>query len=186
MKLIKVEKYNPEWKKEFEKAKFFYKELLKDIDPKIVHVGSTSVKGMWAKPILDIDIIVSNTLGSNKVIKLLEGVGYTHIGNMGVKGREAFKYSNDNQNIKWMKHNLYVCISGNENLKNHLLLKKHLQNNKDALEEYSKLKYELAKKYPDDINSYVDGKTELITGFLKAEGMDLKKLNRIKSINKKN
>lgn len=185
MKKIRVEEYNPMWKLEFEKAKFFYEELLKEVDSEVVHVGSTSVEGLWAKPILDIDIIVNNAMDSEQVIELLESVGYSHIGNLGIEGREAFKYLDDNSHIKWMEHHLYVCIRGNENLRNHLLLQKHLRNNKNAVEEYSKLKCELAEKHPNDIDSYVDGKTELITSFLKAEGMDKDELERIESINKK-
>lgn len=185
MKKIIVEKYNPIWKEEFEKAKSFYEKLLEEVDAEIVHVGSTSVEGLWAKPILDIDIIVNDTVDSEKVIKLLESVGYIHVGNLGVEGREALKYSDDNPHIKWMEHHLYVCIRGSENLRNHLLLKKHLCSNKKAVEEYSKLKRELAEKYPNDIDSYIDGKTELIASFLKAEGMDKDELERIKSINKK-
>ncbi len=140
---------------------------------------------MWAKPILDIDIIVRNINERDAVINLLNEAGYTHVGNLGIEGREAFEYSEDNPYIKWIKHNLYVCIEGNDNVKNHLLLQKHLRNNKEAVEKYSLLKRELAKKYPNDIDSYVEGKTELITHFLKAEGMSPDVLHRIESINKK-
>jgi GrpB-like predicted nucleotidyltransferase (UPF0157 family) len=184
MNKIIVEKYNPEWKEEFQIAKTFYMEILKDINCEVVHVGSTSVKGVWAKPILDIDIIVNNSEDCNNVIFLLESVGYTHIGNVGIEGREAFKYSGNNKYIVWMEHNLYVCLKGNENLRNHLLLQKHLQSNKKSADKYSKLKRELAKKYPYDIDSYVDGKTDLINSFLEVEGMSSDELKRIESVNK--
>jgi len=64
MSKIIVESYNPKWKTEFEKAYTFDKKLLENINIKIEHVGSTAVEGMWAKPILDIDIIVMNTKDS--------------------------------------------------------------------------------------------------------------------------
>jgi len=184
MKRIVIEEYNPKWKLEFEKAKEFYNKALFSVNHEVVHVGSTSIVGLSAKPILDIDIIVDNEKESGEVIALLSEVGYKHIGNVGVEGREALKYADDNQHITWMKHNLYVCLRGNENLKNHLLLKRHLSNNKEAVKEYGDLKRKLAEKFPDDIDSYIDGKTDLITSFLKAEGMDLKELLRIESINK--
>ena len=152
---------------------------------KIEHVGSTSVEGMWAKPILDIDIIVINNRDSKQVIERLISVGYSHIGNLGVEGREALKYKKDNKHITWMDHNLYVCIDECENLRNHLLLRKHLRNNVKAIEVYSKIKRELAEKYPHDIDAYVDGKTIIITEFLKNEGMGIDELNRIETINKK-
>ena len=68
MSKIIVESYNPKWKTEFEKSYTFYKRLLENINVKIEHVGSTAVDGMWAKPILDIDIIVMNTKDSNNYI----------------------------------------------------------------------------------------------------------------------
>ncbi len=184
MNKIIVKEYNSNWKIEFQKAYDFYKKLLADIKVNIEHVGSTSVEGMWAKPILDIDIIVENEKSSKLVLANLTNVGYNHIGNFGIEGREVLKYKPDNKYITWMTHNLYVCIDGCENLQNHLLLKKHLKKNKDAVKSYSEIKRNLAKMYPNDIDSYVDGKTELIIQFLKNEGMDMEELNRITAINK--
>lgn len=118
--MIKVEAYNPKWKSEFDIAKKFYRKLLEGIEHEVVHVGSTSVEGLWAKPILDIDIIVNNDADSKAAIRLLQSTGYTHIGNNGVEGRESFEYEKTNLKINWMTHHLYVCITGNENLNNHL------------------------------------------------------------------
>jgi len=81
MRKIIVEEYNPDWKFEFEKAKVFYEHLLNGIDCQIEHVGSTSVEGLWAKPILDIDIITKSHLESIAIIEKLSSVGYEHIGN---------------------------------------------------------------------------------------------------------
>jgi GrpB-like predicted nucleotidyltransferase (UPF0157 family) len=185
MNKIIVEPYNKNWKIEFNKAYKFYNNLLKDIDVQIEHVGSTSIKGLMAKPILDIDIIVNNDIDSKRVIDLLETVGYTHRGNLGIEGREAFSYQKDNKNISWIDHHLYVCLKNCDNLKNHLLLRNYLKNNPEAIVAYSELKCSLAKKYPYDIDLYVEGKTSLITSFLEACGMDNDVLNKIVEINKK-
>ncbi|WDV45174.1 GrpB family protein [Clostridiaceae bacterium M8S5] len=185
MRKIIVEPYNPNWKTEFEKARKFYEELLVEVNTKIEHVGSTSVEGLWAKPILDIAIIVKNEEDSLKVIKLFASVGYKHRGDLGIKGREAFKYEKDNPHINWMEHHLYVCIDGCVNLRNNLLVRNHLRKNKEAVKAYSDIKRKLAKEYPNDIESYIDGKTDLLISFLKAEGMNADELNSIKAINKK-
>lgn len=182
---IVVEKYKPEWREEFLKAKLFYESVLKGLDVQIEHVGSTSVEGLWAKPILDIDIIVKNDDISKSVIKRLEEKGYIHQGDLGVSGREAFKYDKDNPNINFMTHHLYVCLEGTENLENHLALRKHLRENPSAVKAYSDIKRKLAKAYPNDIDSYIDGKTDLIVSFLEAEGMKSDDLKRIIDINKK-
>lgn len=185
MRTIKVMPYNNQWENEFKKAQKFYQKLLKELCIEIEHVGSTSVKGLWAKPILDIDIIVPTKEVSIMVIKKLEGVGYKHIGDCGIEDREAFSYDKNNPNINWMQHNLYVCIEGSEGLINHLLLRNHLRNNKHSVEAYGKLKQALAKKYPKDISAYVEGKTALITRILEKEGLDKKSLSNITKVNKK-
>jgi len=184
MSKIIIEKYNPQWEQEFLKAQKFYQSLLNNIDCEIVHVGSTAIKGLWAKPILDIDIIANNTIDMSLMIDLLKSVGYQHLGDLNVKGREAFSYDLNNPQINWMNHHLYLCLKGNENLRNHLLLKKHLTNNQEACKRYSQLKIQLAKQYSDDIDKYIAGKTALILEFLKAEGLENEALKNIAAINK--
>jgi len=179
-----VERYNPIWKTEFEKARNKYLELLSEIDVTIEHVGSTSVEGLMAKPVLDIDIVTKNTSDSIMVINKLQSVGYKHIGNMGIEGREVLKYEKNNTFIEWMEHHLYVCVKGNENLQNHLILRDHLEKNPDSVVQYSKLKCLLAEEYSQDIDAYVDGKTKFIVDILKSEGMETEELSRIESINK--
>lgn len=181
---IEVVKYDKNWGKEFQKAKNCYENKLKNLDVEIIHVGSTSIKGLWAKPILDIDIIVNNEKDKLLAISILEDYGYKHLGNLGIKGREAFSYEKDNSNINWMEHHLYVCTRNCESLNNHILLKKHLLNNPLDRDKYSNLKKKLCIKYPNDIDSYVEGKTELITSFLKKEGMQNNIIEEIKTANK--
>lgn len=184
MRKITVEPYNSNWKIEFNRAYAFYDCLLDGLDVKIEHVGSTSVEGLWAKPILDIDIIVNDPETTHKVIKRLESKGYNHVGNYGVEGREVMKLAHENTEINWMAHNLYVCLADNENVINHLMLRAHLRRNKDAVKAYSDIKQKLAALYPSDIDAYLDGKTELIIGFLREEGMNEEALQRIVDINK--
>ncbi|HAS73568.1 MAG TPA: hypothetical protein DCS67_05435 [Clostridiales bacterium UBA8960] len=185
MRKITVEPYNPEWKNEFNKAQAFYSTSLVGLDVQIEHVGSTSVEGLWAKPILDIDIIVNDAETIRKVIDRLEECGYKHVGNYGVEGREALKLDQTNTKIDWMAHNLYVCLADNENVINHLMLRAHLRRNKNAVKAYSEIKRNLAELYPDDMTSYLDGKTDLIIGFLREEGMSEEAIQRIMDINKK-
>lgn len=185
MRTIEVVPYNPKWREEFKKAKEFYEKLLKDLDIQVEHVGSTAIEGLYAKPILDIDIIVKDEKTKEKVISKLESSGYKHLGTMGVDDRHAFSYNDDHPKITWMAHHLYVCMAGSINLENHLLLKSYLKNNKEAVEKYSQLKLELAKKFPHDIDGYIDGKTDLINSFLEKEGMGLESLEAIEKTNRK-
>lgn len=65
---IKFEKYNPDWSNDFEKIKSELSELIGFINPNIEHIGSTSVKGLSAKPIIDILIGVNNESDLEKTI----------------------------------------------------------------------------------------------------------------------
>lgn len=60
----------------------------------IEHVGSTSVKGLWAKPIIDIDVVISDNKLLPQVIYKLKHIGYQYEGNLGIEGREVFRYDN--------------------------------------------------------------------------------------------
>ncbi len=185
MRTITVVPYDPTWKIEFEKAKAFYQKTLNGLNIQIEHVGSTAVEGLYAKPIIDIDIVVPNKSVRDEVIKRLERAEYKHQGDLGIVGREAFKYEKSNPNITWMEHHLYVCMEGCESLVNHMMLRNHLRKNPEAVKAYSQIKLDLASAHPHDIDSYVEGKSELIGSFLAKEGMDVDALNRIESANKK-
>ena len=185
MRTIKVVPYDPNWKTEFEKAKDFYQKILDGLDVEIEHIGSTAVEGLYAKPIIDIDIVVPDAGIRDEVIERLERAEYTHEGDLGITGREAFKYDDDNPNITWMEHHLYVCMAGCESLDNHLKIRNHLRNNPGAVEAYSRIKLELAEAHPHDIGSYLEGKSELLGSFLAKEGMNAEALERIENANKK-
>ena len=185
MRKIEVVSYDPKWKTEFQKAEHFFSNLLSDFDIDIEHVGSTSVPGLSAKPILDIDIIAKDSETVHKIIEKLSSVGYEHRGNLGIADREAFGYNKANPEITWMNHNLYVCLVGCNSLRNHLLFRNYLQRNPDAVKEYGILKKKLADKFPYDIDAYVEGKSEFIVSILSREGLDDNVLEEIKSANKK-
>ena len=88
-----VEPYNPNWKSAFECLKQFIGTALSDLalDIDIQHIGSTSIPGLFSKPILDIDIIIENKDLLPTIIFMLEKIGYKHKGDQGIPGRFAFR-----------------------------------------------------------------------------------------------
>lgn len=160
MKTITVIPYDPEWAKEFEKIKNEIIPVISDDIISIEHVGSTSVAGLWAKPIIDIDIVIDD--GKLPVIiKKLAEIGYCHRGDLGIIGREAFGY-NEKEKAHLMKHHLYVCHKDNAELKQHLALRDFLRKNAEYCEKYSNIKIEMAKKFPHDIDNYILGKQPVV------------------------
>ena len=83
----------------------------------IEHVGSTSIPGMKAKPIIDIDVVVQDEAQFLSVKEDLEKIGYIHKGDLGISGREVF--DEDNVSIK-IAHHLYVCKKDNPELLRHI------------------------------------------------------------------
>jgi len=170
MRTIIVEPYNPKWAEEFERIK---SELLCFIGDSVIaveHVGSTSVVGLWAKPIIDIDVIIDDGMMPVVIDKLAQ-FGYVHRGDLGVKGREAFGYDR-NAKAHLMEHHLYVCHKDNAELRQHLALRSFLRNSPEYREKYSNIKREMAKQFPHDIDSYLKGKEPVIMEIYRLCGID--------------
>lgn len=175
MTKILIENYSPQWAETFQQLKTVYLTNLGNLVSDIQHVGSTSVVGLAAKPIIDIDIIIDDPQKLDAVIEKLAVLGYEHRGDLGIKDREAFKRSSEQTPFDgsfriWEKHHLYVCLLGSISLNNHLAFRDFLRNHADKAKEYGSLKKNLAQKYPFDIDLYVDGKTSFIINILQLAG----------------
>ncbi len=130
-----IETYKEEWKIEFESLKKCLCRILDGFQIDIQHVGSTAIPELFAKPILDIDIIIENKTHLDDISAKLEEVGYKSRGEQGVSGRFAFRQTSEltpefNNSKKWQEHHLYVCFSDSLALKNHLLFRKALLKDK--------------------------------------------------------
>ena len=169
MRTISVVPYNPSWKDEFERIKHEVLIGLQDTFIAIEHVGSTSVSGLRAKPIIDIDIVVDGEMFDD-VKERLEIIGYFHIGNLGIVGREAFKYENKSH---LMEHHLYVCDKNSDELKRHITLRDFLRKNEDYRIKYGEIKQEMANSFPHDIDAYINGKQAIILEIYEKCGLDI-------------
>ena len=154
-----VEPYSEAWASEFEKIKAELECALGELAICIEHVGSTSVKGLSAKPIIDIDVVIENYSVFSEVIGRLQSIGYQHEGDLGIKGREAFKY-NDKPHL--MQHHLYVCPKDSPELRRHITFRDYLRAHPEAAEKYGRVKEEAAQLYPDNIDQYIEYKAPCI------------------------
>ena len=166
-KNVVVEKWNLKWKDEFERIADSLGEDVFYNSVKIEHVGSTSVEGLSAKPIIDLDIVIEND--KFEIIKrLLNDKGYKHEGDLGIEGREAFSYSGKEE---LMTHHLYVCPKDSKELFKHITFRDFLKSNPALASEYSKVKEQAALLYPDDIDKYMEFKSEIIEKIYKKCGL---------------
>lgn len=186
---IKVLPYTEEWASTFRQLAAIYQQHLEGLITGIEHVGSTSVPGLAAKPIIDIDLLIKEPSQLPPVVAVLEKLGYTWRGDLGIPGRDAFGRNadttpDDGKGTAWMAHNLYVCLEGCISLQNHLQLRNFLRQHPEAAQQYGALKQDLSVRYPYDIDQYIEGKTAFITGILAQTGLQEDDLQDITARNK--
>lgn len=156
---IAVLPYDKAWQSDFEKIKAEIEIAVGDLIVGIEHVGSTAVEGMSAKPCIDIDIVIRDYTVLEEIIRRLETIGYLHEGDLGIKGREAFKYS-DKPHLK--THHLYVCLQDSEELHRHIVFRDYLRTQPEAVKKYSAVKETAARLFPNDIDGYIRYKSPCI------------------------
>ncbi|HDR7717305.1 GrpB family protein [Bacillus albus] len=167
---ITIEEYNIKWENEFYKLQSLINNVIKELVLSIEHVGSTSVKGLAAKPILDIDIVIEDYKVFPEVVTKLETMGYYHQEEWSFKGREAFGRKDvfvpwSEESTVWMEHHLYVCDKESEELRRHIAFRDYLREHEDVVVEYGRLKEGLARESKNRC-SYSEGKTAFITNIL--------------------
>ena len=156
---VKVLPYDVAWKSNFEAIRAEIEAAIGDLILGIEHVGSTSVEGLAAKPCIDIDVIIKDVSMLDAVVAELKKIGYFHEGDLGIRGREAFRYESKPH---LQAHHLYVCPQDSEELHRHLTFRNYLRDNPDAAERYGRVKQEAAALFPHDIDGYIRYKSSCI------------------------
>ncbi len=164
-KHIVVLPYDESWKEGFRKIEAELRAALGDLALCIEHVGSTSVPGLAAKPIIDIDVVIGDRAALGPVIDALQRIGYRHEGDLGIRDREAFAYDEERK-AHLPKHHLYVCPADSRELARHLRFRDRLRADPEAAREYGRIKQEGAALYPYDIEKYLAHKAEFIERIL--------------------
>ena len=156
---IQVVPYDPNWPSEFETVRRELSQALGPLALSIEHVGSTSVPGLCAKPILDIDVVMENYDVFPQVLDALAKIGYQHEGDLGIPEREAFCYTGKDH---LRKHHLYVCPASSSELHRHLTFRDYLRTHPQDAVQYGSVKKTAAKLYPRDIDGYLRYKSACI------------------------
>ena len=160
--------YDMAWKTAFEEIKKELEDAIGDLIIGIEHVGSTAVEGLSAKPCIDIDVIIRDYSIFDAVVCKLKTIGYIHEGDLGIKDREAFKYS-DKPHL--LNHHLYVCPQDSEELHRHITFRDFLRSNPEAVKKYSLSKETAAQLFPDSIDQYIEYKSPCIEELYKMCGL---------------
>ena len=183
-----VEPYDPYWPALFERERIRIAAVIGHIIEGIHHVGSTSIPGMPAKPILDIAILLHDFDDGERCIGPLKKIGYLHMGVMDdIPGDRVFHRGDDlpNGSLDPDEDNKAPTKSGPKELtdivqthiilmytvdnpvrQHHLHFRDFLIGHPETASEYAKLKVALSNKHPSDRKSYSAGKKSFISGVL--------------------
>lgn len=167
-KKVIVTPYDSQWPHDFEAIRRELADALGDLAIRIEHVGSTSVPGLSAKPIIDIDVVISDYGVFPEVAEKLARSGYEHEGDLGIPEREAFRYENKSH---LQKHHLYVCPKSSRELHRHVTFRDYLRTHPDAVKRYSEAKETAARLYSDSIDDYIRSKSPCIEAIYKECGL---------------
>lgn len=159
---IIIQAYNPAWPQEFEAIKETLTQVLGPLAVRIDHIGSTSVPGLGAKDVIDIQITVQEL--AMEVRQRLVAAGYEY---RGVHTHDHVPLGEDDDPSLWAKFvfcepkgqrraNVHVRIDGNPNQRYALLFRDYLRAHPNSTRSIELIKRELAKRHAEDEDAYYD------------------------------
>ncbi len=165
--MIVVAEYDPDWPRRFERLRREYAAAMAAADVAVAaieHVGSTSVPGLAAKPVIDCDIVVAEREVA-AASRVLAGLGFRPLGELGIPLRWAFKEPD-----RLAGTNTYVIVEGSLSLRNHLAVRDILRADPALREQYAAVKRRVGATAAN-IDEYGRGKNAMVQRILAAAGL---------------
>ncbi len=159
--IVELVPYTAEWGRIFERDRASLQAALGDRVLDIQHVGSTSIPGIVAKPIIDIGIAIRNFEQAVVCIEPIEGLGYEYRGENGIPRRHFFVKGDPRT------HHVHVNEVDGRDWENQVFFRDYLIQHPGMAQEYAALKLELAQRFPMDRLAYLDGKAAFIERVLR-------------------
>ena len=148
---------NPEWEKWANKEMKELKNILGELITQINHIGSTAIKGIWAKPIIDILIETDSFSTMSNIKAKLLADGYICMNESG--NRIDFNKGYTSKGFAEKVFHLHLRLTGDNN---EIYFRDYLNFNREVAEEYEKLKLSIWKQYEHDRDGYTEAKTYFI------------------------
>ncbi|MEZ7172705.1 GrpB family protein [Sporosarcina sp. OR05] len=155
MRIVEVTPYSVKWKSDFETESKRLQAIFGAEVINIHHIGSTSVCGLVAKPIIDIMPVVKDISLIDKYTDEMDRIGYEAKGENGIPGRRYFQKGGNERT-----HHVHIYEQGSRDIERHLAFRDYLRVHPNIAKQYGDLKERLANQFPDDIDAYIDGKAE--------------------------
>ena len=155
---IVIAAYDPGWPAKYEAEAMRIREALGPTALRIDHIGSTSVPGLGAKPVIDIQVSVAE-IGSKQLYRdAIEGLGYEYRPDHADEDHEYFQREEGGVRA----YQIHVVRAGSDWERRHLLFRDYLRAHPDEAARYETVKRACARRHPMDILAYIDAKGEWI------------------------
>lgn len=157
MRQVIVTPYQASWSEAFKQEADRLETIFAERLLTVHHIGSTSVPGLSAKPILDILPVVDSLEGIETYNAAMEAIGYEVKGEFGMPGRRYYRKGGDHRT-----HHVHLYASGNPEITRHVVFRDYLREHPQEVEAYSTIKEQLANHHPEDISAYIAGKDTFV------------------------
>lgn len=162
MKKIVIVDYDPEWPEIYEIERKNLSQILGSIPHRVEHIGSTSVEGLGAKPVIDVLLGLGNfEQDKEELIKRMTASGYNYIDDF-EHTMPYRRYFNKPGDGKITSYHIHSVQTGEWFWNRHIAFRDYLREHSEVRDEYCALKKELAKKDWDEKNDYAWAKTDFI------------------------
>ena len=161
--------YNPLWPERFVDAAFAIAAACPGSVTQIMHVGSTSIPGLAAKPYLDIMPGLAAHADGAAMVGPMKALGYEYRGDFGIPGRHYFTMGIEGDDAVW-KHNVHAYEVGHIEWDRHLVFRDALRADSSLAAEYLQLKLDLADRFPTEVQDYANAKTDFVERVLRDHG----------------
>jgi GrpB-like predicted nucleotidyltransferase (UPF0157 family) len=159
MKTVEVVPHDPGWRDAFASEAQRIVAALDGFELAVHHIGSTSIPGIHAKPILDLLLEVPDLGALDASSAAMEALGYQVMGEFGIPGRRYFR-RDDAAGVR--THQVHAFLAGSREVARHLAFRDYLRAHPDQAQRYSELKRALAAEHARDADAYMDGKDDFI------------------------
>lgn len=156
---IIVNDYNPIWTEKYKEEVSLIQPILAENCVALYHIGSTSVPGLAAKPIIDIMAVVRSLAEVDSFAEKFSDVGYEYLGEFGIVGRRYLRKGGDERT-----HQIHIFQADDwNNIGRHLAFRDYMRTHEKERDKYAKIKKDLALRFPYDIDGYCDGKESFVS-----------------------
>jgi len=156
-RIVEVVPCDKSWSSSFAKEELSLRHALGEEVLEVHHIGSTAIPGMWAKPVLDILVVVRDIDRVEIHDHSMSERGYEALGEHGIRGRRFFVKGGDHRT-----HHVHVFQKGSDHIDRHLHFRDFMIAHPQEAAKYADLKRSLARSFKSDIDSYCEGKEAYI------------------------